>query len=47
MFGPSGFFQNIGDIDSPMNMTDLEVIYVGSMSSIGSARTAVFSYIRH
>lgn len=27
MFGPSGFFQNIGDIDSPMNMTDLEVIY--------------------
>lgn len=27
MFGPSGFFQNIGDIDSPMNMADLEVIY--------------------
>lgn len=27
MFGPSGFFQNIGEVDSPMNMADLEVIY--------------------
>ena len=27
MFGPSGFFQNIGEDDSPMDISDLEVIH--------------------